>query len=102
MESVLDIFKPQVTKSGSTITVTYCHGLYSGQCIYEEHVLQGKTKKFKQRVQIMTQCQMDDVIEYLYKIKVIGGPSDFQRINHLIRDHSLFQLKKEISSIQTQ
>ena len=102
MSTVLDIFNPQVTKLGNTITVTYCHDSYSGHCIYEEHVLQGKTKKFRQRVQIMTECQMDDVIEYLYKIKEIGGPSDFNKINHLIRDHSLSQLKKEISSTQTE
>jgi hypothetical protein len=93
MNTVLDIFNPKVTKSGNTITVTYCHDLYSGHCIYEEHVLQGKTKKFRQRVQIMTHCQMDDVIEYLYKIKEIGGPSDFQRINLLIRNHSFDQLQ---------
>ena len=100
MESVLDIFNPKVTKSGSTITVTYCHGLYTGQCVYEECLLQGKTKKFRQRIQIMTECQMDDVIEYLYKINEIGGPSDFDKINCLIRDHSLFQLKKEIDQPQ--
>ena len=101
MSTPLDIFNPKVTRIDNTITVTYCHDSYSGQCIYEEHVLQGKTKKFKQRIQIMTECQMDDVIEYLYNTKVIGGPSDFNKINHLIRDHSLSQLKKEISSTQT-
>jgi hypothetical protein len=31
---------------------------------------------------------MDDVIEYLYKTGEVTGPSDFQKINHLIRDHS--------------
>lgn len=95
MDSVLDNFDIQVTRIDNTITVTYCHGSYSGQCIYEEHVLQGKTKKFKQRVQIMTHCQMDDVIEYLYKIKEIGGPSDFERINLLIRNHSFDQLQQK-------
>jgi len=94
MDSVLDIFNPQVTRIGDTITVTYCHEGYSGHCIYEECLLQGKTKKFKQRIQIMTECKMDDVIEYLYKIKEIGGPSDFERINLLIRNHSFDQLKQ--------
>jgi hypothetical protein len=94
MSTVLDIFNPQVSRSGGTITVTYCHSLYSGTCTYEECVLQGKIKKFRQRVQIMTHCQMDDVIEYLYKIKEIGGPSDFQRINLLIRNHSFDQLQQ--------
>lgn len=94
MSTPLDNFDIQVTRIDNTITVTYCHEGYSGQCIYEEHVLQGKTKKFRQRVQIMTHCQMDDVIEYLYKIKEIGGPSDFERINLLIRNHSFDQLKQ--------
>lgn len=88
MNTVLDIFNPQVSQSGGTITVTYCHSLYSGTCTYEECILQGKIKKFKQRIYVMTQCQMDDVIEYLYKTNVVNGPSDFQKINHLIRDHS--------------
>jgi hypothetical protein len=88
MASVLDIFNPQVTKSAGTVTVTYCHLNFSGTCTYEEVTLQGKTKKFKQRFFIMTHCMMDDVIEYLYQTGVITGPSDFHKIDHLIRDHS--------------
>jgi hypothetical protein len=94
MNTVLDIFNPQVSRSGNTITVTYCHNNYSGTCVYEECVLQGKVKKFKQRIHIMTQCQMDDVIEYLYKQGKVSGPGDFHKIDHLIRDHSLAQLTK--------
>jgi hypothetical protein len=88
MNTVLDIFNPQVSRIDNTITVTYCHNNYSGTCTYEECVLQGKMKKFKQRIHIMTQCQMDDVIEYLYKMEKINGTSDFHKIDHLIRDHS--------------
>jgi hypothetical protein len=88
MASVLDIFNPQVTKSAGTVTVTYCHLNFSGTCTYEEVTLQGTTKRFKQRFYVMTHCMMDDVIEYLYKTGVITGPSDLQKINHLIRDHS--------------
>jgi len=95
MTSVLDIFNPQVTKSAGTVTVTYCHGLYSGTCTYEECLLQGKTKKFKQRFFIMTHCQMDDVIEYLYKVGKITGPGDLQKIDHLIRDHSRTQVESK-------
>ena len=93
MSTVLDIFNPQVTKSAGTVTVTYCHGLYSGTCTYEECLLQGKTKKFKQRFFIMTHCDMDDVIEYLYKVGEINGPNDLQKIDHLIRDHSRTQVE---------
>jgi hypothetical protein len=88
MVSVLDIFNPQVTKSGGTVTVTYCHLNFSGTCTYEEVTLQGTTKRFKQRFYVMTHCMMDDVIEYLYQTGVITGPSDLQKIDHLIRDHS--------------
>jgi hypothetical protein len=88
MASVLDIFNPQVTKSAGTVTVTYCHLNFSGTCTYEEVTLQGTTKRFKQRFYVMTHCMMDDVIEYLYKTGIITGPSDLQKIDHLIRDHS--------------
>jgi hypothetical protein len=88
MNTPLDIFNPQLSKIDNTITVTYCHGLYSGTCTYEEVTLQGKAKKFMQRFFIMTHCNMDDVIEYLYKTGVITGPNDFHKIDHLIRDHS--------------
>ena len=93
MNTTLDIFNPQVTKSGDTITVTYCHLNYSGTCTYKEATLHGS--KFKKRVNILVNTDMDDVIEYLYKIKEIGGPSDFQRINLLIRNHSFDQLKQK-------
>jgi hypothetical protein len=88
MASVLDIFNPQVSQSAGTVTVTYCHLNFSGTCTYEEVTLQGTTKRFKQRFYVMTHCMMDDVIEYLYKTGIITGPSDLQKIDHLIRDHS--------------
>jgi len=94
MNTTLDIFNPQVSRSGNTITVTYCHNNYSGTCVYEEVVLQGKIKKFKQRVQILTSVDMDDIIEYLYKMGEVTGPQDFNKINSMIRDHSHSQLTK--------
>ena len=66
MNTILDIFNPQVSQIDDTITVTYCHDLYSGTCTYNETVLQGT--KFKQRVKILTNTDMGDVIEYLYKM----------------------------------
>jgi hypothetical protein len=97
MNTTLNIFNPQVSRLGDTITVTYCHNNYSGTCTYEEVVLQGKVKRFKQRVHIMTHCDMEDVIEYLYKMEKISGPGDFQKIDHLIRDHSRTLVEEFIS-----
>ena len=91
MNTVLDIFNPQVTKSASTITVTYCHDNYSGTCTYNETTLQGT--KFKQRVNILINTDMDDVIEYLYKIGEVTGPQDLERISYLIQTHSRAQIE---------
>jgi hypothetical protein len=92
MESILDIFNPQVSKSGDTISVTYCHGLYSGHCIYKEATLHGN--KLKQRIHILTHTDMEDVIECLYKMGEITGPQDLQTISYLIQAHSRAQLEK--------
>ena len=91
MNTVLDIFNPQVTKSASTITVTYCHLNYSGTCTYNETTLQGT--KFKQRVNILINTDMGDVIEYLYKIGEVTGPQDLERISYLIQTHSRAQIE---------
>jgi len=91
MNTALDIFNPQVTKSGDTITVTYCHLNYSGSCTYKEVILQGT--KFKQRVHILVNTYMDDVIEYLYKMGDVTGPQDLERISYLIQTHSRAQVE---------
>ena len=91
MNTTLDIFNPQVSKSASTITVTYCHLNYSGTCTYNETTLQGT--KFKQRVNILINTDMDDVIEYLYKIGEVTGPQDLERISYLIQTHSRSQIE---------
>jgi hypothetical protein len=91
MNTPLDIFNPQVSKIDSTITVTYCHLNYSGTCTYNETTLQGT--KFKQRVNILINTDMDDVIEYLYKIGEVTGPQDLERISYLIQTHSRTQIE---------
>ena len=88
MNTPLDIFNPQVSKIDSTITVTYCHLNFSGTCTYEEAFLQGKTKRFKQKIYLLTGTDMEDVIEYMYKVGEITGPDDLQKISLLIQTHS--------------
>jgi hypothetical protein len=94
MNTPLDIFNPQVTQLGDTVTVTYCHLNYSGTCTYEETTLQGTIKKFKQRVYILTHTDMDDVIEYLYKMGEVTGPQDLSKISYDIQTHSRAQVEK--------
>jgi hypothetical protein len=88
MISTLDIFNPQLSQSGGTITVTYCHLNFSGTCTYEEAYLQGKTKRFKQKIYLLTGTDMEDVIEYMYKMGEITGPDDLQKVSLLIQTHS--------------
>lgn len=87
MSSVLDIFNPQLTRSGSTISVTYCHDAYSGVCIYEERILRGP--KLTQSIVTLVSCDMGDVIEWLYRDGKIFGSGDLEWVNREIRDHSL-------------
>jgi len=86
MNSVLDIFNPQVTKSGDTIIVTYCHLNYSGTCTYKKATLQGK--KLKQNIHILINTDMEDVIECLYKMGKITGPQNLKDISYEIQRHS--------------
>ena len=99
MESRLDIFNTEVSRSGGTIIVTYCHQNYSGTCTYEECLLQGKTKKFKQRIYVLTHTDMDDVIEYLYKMGEVNGPQDLSKISYDIQTHSRSKVEsKELTN----
>lgn len=88
MNTLLDIFNTEVTKKDNTITVTYCHLNYSGYCIYEECLIQGTTKRFKQRIQILKETNMEDIIECLYKLGKVTGPQDLQTISYDIQTHS--------------
>jgi hypothetical protein len=95
MESVLDIFNPQVTQTADTITVTYCHESYSGTCTYKEGTLNGK--KLKQKFVVLTHTDMEDVIEYLYKNGDITGPHNLQEISYEIQRHSRMSAESFIS-----
>jgi len=88
MISTLDIFNPQVSQSGGTITVTYCHLNYSGTCTYQEMVMKGKFKPINQKVHILTNTDMGDVIEYLYKNGHIVGEAGSPQVIIAIQTHS--------------
>ena len=88
MNTILNIFDPQVSQSGDTITVTYCHLNYSGTCTYEKFTLQGESKRFKRVIYLLTNTDMEDVIEYMYKVGEITGPQDLENVSMLIQTHS--------------
>ena len=83
-------FENRVENNNGTITVTYCHPTFphfSGECIYYEKILTGVNKPIRQRVVIMTSCDMGDVIEYIHKKSPLCS-EDLTVINKLIRDDS--------------
>ena len=89
MESLLDIFKTKIHKSGDTITVLYYDkSNLLGECVYERCEMIGKTKKFKRIVHLLTSTNMEEVIEELYNRGKINGPQDLQNINYEIKTHS--------------
>ena len=83
-------FKTEVQENNGTKTVTYCHPTFphfSGVCEYEEKILTGVNKPLRQRVMILVNCEMGDVIEYIHKKSPLSS-EDLVLINRLIRDHS--------------
>ena len=88
MNTILDIFDPQLSQTGDTITVTYCHLNYSGTCTYEKATLQGATKMYRQVFYLLTNTDMGDVLEYMYKVGEITGPQDLERVSMAIQTHS--------------
>ena len=97
MNEILDIFKPQVHRSGDTVSVLYEYQSFSGSCTYQEHTMKGTNKPISQRFFILTDCEMGDVIEYIHKTSPLSS-EDLQKVNLTIREHSLRTLNKELKT----
>ncbi len=90
MIEIFKEFENRVENNNGTITVTYCHPTFphfSGVCIYEEKNLIGKNKPIRQRILILSEGEMGDVIDYMHKKSPLLS-EDLIPINKLIRDHS--------------
>ena len=88
MASIMDIFQVNTQQNDDTITVTYCHQLYSGSCTYKLVTLQGK--KLRQEIELLISSDMDDILECLYKMGEMKGPDCFDKIkNEIINDSHL-------------
>lgn len=96
MEEILEVFNKVINKSGSTITLTYCHHNFSGTCTYQEVTTKGLRKPIKQSFLVLTSTDMGDVIEYIHKKSPLSS-EDLSSINKLIRDHSLLVVENYLS-----
>ena len=88
MTQLLEVFNKVINKSGSTITLTYCHHNFSGTCIYKEHNMVGQNKPIRQRFYTLQSADMGDVIEYMYQQGEIKD-GDFNKIGSVLQDYSL-------------
>ena len=63
MEEILEVFNKVINKSGSTITLTYCHHNFSGTCVYEQVTTKGLKKPIVQNFFWMI-CNILQVLGY--------------------------------------
>jgi hypothetical protein len=84
----LNNFNTEVVKVGEKYIVNYSYEQYSGVCEYNHVSLPGQRKPMNQRVLLLTECEMGDIIE---KINIDSPLSseDLTRMNMEIREHSL-------------
>jgi hypothetical protein len=96
MTEILEVFNKVINKSGSTITLTYCHHNFSGTCIYEQVTTKGLKKPIVQNFLVLNSTDMGDVIEYMHKKSPLSS-EDLSSINKLIRDHSLSEVENYLN-----
>ena len=84
----LNNFNTEVVKEGDKYIVNYSYEQYTGVCEYNHINFPGQRKPMNQRVLLLTECEMGDIIE---KINIDSPLSseDLTRMNMEIREHSL-------------
>jgi hypothetical protein len=96
MKELLEVFNRVINKSGSTITLTYCHEDFLGTCIYEQMSTKGINKPIVQNFLVLISTDMGDVIEYIHKKSPLSS-EDLSSMNKLIRDHSLLVVENYLN-----
>lgn len=106
MRELLEVFNTTIEKSGSTITLTYCHPTsldesgediptnyhVIGTCIYESRSMKGNRLPIVQNFYVLISTDMGDVIEFIHKKSPLSSEDIFV-VDKLIRDHSLSRVK---------
>ena len=84
----LNNFNTEVVKHGDKYIVNYSYEQYTGVCEYNHINFPGQRKPMNQRVLLLTECEMGDIIE---KINIDSPLSseDLSRMTREIREHSL-------------
>ena len=92
----LNDFTTEVIKTGDKYVVNYSYEQYTGICEYHHINFLGQRKPLNQRVLLLTECEMGDIIE---KINIDSPLSseDLTGMTMEIREHSLQCVEDYIS-----
>jgi hypothetical protein len=93
----LNNFSTEVVKVGDKYIVNYSYEQYTGICEYHHINFPGQRKPLNQRVLLLTECEMGDIIE---KINIDSPLSseDLTGMTMEIREHSLQCVEDYIKS----
>lgn len=84
----LNYFTTEVVRVGDKYVVNYSYEQYTGMCEYNHVLFPGQRKPISQKVLLLTECNMGDIIE---KINIDSPLSseDLTGMTMEIREHSL-------------
>ena len=84
----LNNFTTEVVKEGDKYIVNYSYEQYTGMCEYNHILFPGQRKPLNQRVLLLTECEMGDIIEKINMDSPLSS-EDLTGITMEIREHSL-------------
>jgi hypothetical protein len=89
MIQLINKFETSVSENNGSIMVNYKHDVLTGFCEYR---IVEVNNRFKQKAWLLVNTDMGDVIEYIHSNSPLSD-DDLQRVNKLIRDHSLSKVQ---------
>ena len=89
MVHLIDKFETTLSVNNGSLMVNYRHDILTGYCEYR---IIEVNNRFKQRAWVLINTDMGDIIEYIHSNSPLSD-DDLQRVNKLIRDHSLSKVQ---------
>jgi hypothetical protein len=89
MIQLINKFETSVSENNGSIMVNYKHDVLTGFCEYR---IVEVNNRFKQKAWLLVNTDMADVIEFIHSNSPLSD-DDLQRVNKLIRDHSLSKVQ---------
>jgi hypothetical protein len=93
----LNNFTTEVIKTGDKYIVNYSYEQYTGMCEYHHINFPGQRKPLNQRVLLLTECEMGDIIEKINMDSPLSS-EDLTGMTMEIREHSLQCVEDYIKS----